>query len=384
MTTAQATPYPFDPSPLREPVSPGEVAKFWQQVKARHPMPASTIVVWVIVGVVGAVVAVPVLTAAIVAAFGLRDTPIGTGFTLSVVAVSAVMVIIGLSALRLRRRGRETAYRLARFAKANGMTYQHQVDDPPLPGMIFQVGDSRRSFSMLRGHSPRFVEFANYRYSTGSGKNRSTHTWGYVAIKLDVPLPNIVLDAVGNNGLGTNLPLAFTRSQRLKLEGDFDRHFLLYCPDGYEADALYLFSPDIMARFIDHAAQLDVEIVDDWMFLYLTRPVSTTDADTWAWLFATVGALMTKFDQWARWRDERLPALSPSSSGLSPAPGMPNAGAPSGQFAAPVGMLTPPPHPGVAPQGRRLKTGISWSSVVLVLLVVAGTVLPRLLPRLFQ
>lgn len=42
------------------------------------------------------------------------------------------------------------------------------------------------------------------------------------------------------------------------------------------ADALYLFTPDIMARFIDNAAQLDVEIVDDWLFLYLQRPVSTS------------------------------------------------------------------------------------------------------------
>ena len=48
----------------------------------------------------------------------------------------------------------------------------------------------------MRGTAPRFVEFANYTYITGSGKNQSTHRWGYVAIKLDVPLPNIVLDDV--------------------------------------------------------------------------------------------------------------------------------------------------------------------------------------------
>ena len=60
-----------------------------------------------------------------------------------------------------------------------------------------------------------------------------------------------------------------------------------------------------MARFIDHAAALDVEIVDDWLFLYGRRAFSTLDPATWAWLFSVVGALLDKFAQWSRWRDER-------------------------------------------------------------------------------
>ncbi len=147
----------------------------------------------------------------------------------------------------------------------------------------------------------------NYQYTTGSGKNRTTHRWGYVAIKLDVPLPHIVLDATSNNGLfGSNLPMAFDKDQKLSLEGDFDRYFSLYCPQGYEQDALYLFTPDIMARFIDNAAALDVEIVDDWLFLYGKREFSSLDPATWAWLFSVVAALLDKFAQWARWRDDQL------------------------------------------------------------------------------
>ncbi|WP_338037096.1 hypothetical protein [Microbacterium lushaniae] len=209
---------------------------------------------------------------------------------------------------------------------------------------------------------PRFVEFANYRYTTGSGKNRTTHKWGYVAVKLDTPLPHIVLDAIGNNGLFgvSNLPAAFDRDQRLSLEGDFDRYFSLYCPADYERDALYLFTPDIMARFIDNAAALDVEIVDDWLFLYAKRDLSTLDPATWAWLFSVVAALLDKFDQWARWRDDRL-AHAPMAAADGDA-------APAGAAAAP--MLTPPPA-GVAPGGRRLKRGFSWGTVVVIVLVIA-------------
>ncbi len=118
-----------------------------------------------------------------------------------------------------------------------------------------------------------------------------------------------------------------------------------------------------MARFIDNAAELDVEIVDDWLFLYTQRKVSTLDPATWAWLFGTVGALLTKFDQWTRWRDERLVAETGSlASAPAPTRSLP--------FAPPAGLLTPPP--GVAPQGRRLKRGGTWVPVVIVIAASAS------------
>ncbi|MEO7546479.1 MAG: hypothetical protein ABIT21_09370 [Terrimesophilobacter sp.] len=76
-------------------------------------------------------------------------------------------------------------------------------------------------------------------------------------------VPNMILDAKSNNFLWTNLPQNFSRNQVLSLEGDFDKHFTLYCPKEYEHDALYVFTPDLMTRLIDHAAGYDVELVDD-------------------------------------------------------------------------------------------------------------------------
>ncbi len=61
-----------------------------------------------------------------------------------------------------------------------------------------------------------------------------------------------------------------------------------------------------MARFIDNASALEVEIVDDWMFLYSPDELSTLDPARWAWAFAVVSALLDKLEQWGRWRDDRL------------------------------------------------------------------------------
>lgn len=360
MTAPQPGPT-FDARPLTEPVDAAAVRAFAAEVRARQgsSVSASAIIGIVVAAIVG-VVMLPILVSVVFALAATSGSPGLAAIPLVliglVIAGVIVMIVIGV------RNAQAVRYRLSRFAQANGMSYEAKVTDPPLPGMIFSLGRSRQSTDLIRGTRPRFVEFGNYQYTVQSGKNSTTYRWGYVAVKLDVPLPNIVLDAKGNNGFGSNLPASFDREQHLSLEGDFDQYFTLYCPAGYERDALYLFTPDIMARFIDNAAQLDVEIVDDWLFLYTQRKVSTLDSATWAWLFGAVGALLTKFDQWARWRDERLLAENPIAHAAASAPP-----ATSGQlpFAPPVGLLTPPP--GVAPQGRRLKRRVTWLPILVII-----------------
>ncbi|MFS0894694.1 hypothetical protein [Microbacterium sp. 179-I 3D3 NHS] len=351
----------FDSRPLTEPVDRAAVRAFAAQVRARQGAgPTVSTIIGIVVLSIVAVVMLPIVASVVISLALSAGSPAVAAIPLGLLAlvVAGVAVLIGLGI----RNTQVTRYRLGRFARANGMTYEPSVADPPLPGMIFQIGRSRQATDLVRGTRPRFVEFGNYQYTVQSGKNSTTYRWGYVAVKLDVPLPNIVLDATGNNGFGSNLPASFQKEQRLSLEGDFDRYFTLYCPVGYERDALYLFTPDIMARFIDDAAQLDVEIVDDWLFLYTQRKVSTLDPATWAWLFGAVGALLTKFDQWARWRDERLLAENADAGGAASVPNASNVAALP--FAPPAGLLTPPP--GVAPQGRRLKRSATWLPIVVV------------------
>jgi len=383
------SPIPFDARPLTGPVDRAAVSQFARSLRESGRVPSgfsgATIVVVVIAVVFfvvfgGVVVSVFTAIFSAVASAGSGNVAMLLPMALPLVFIGIVAVVVIAAAVRGPRKRRERWYRLDRFARANGMTFEPRHTAPPLPGMIFSIGNSRVATDLVRGHRPRFVEFANYQYVTGSGKNRTTHNWGYVAVKLDVPLPHIVLDAKGNNAVfGSNLPTAFKSSQRLSLEGDFDRYFSLYCPDGYERDALYLFTPDIMARFIDNAAALDVEIVDDWLFLYAKRPLSTLDPATWAWLFSAVGALLDKFAQWARWRDDRLradaAARAASASGYAATDSDSGAhalttAADSVPFAVPHHVLTPPP-PGVAPEGRRLRqrTSLAWVLIVGVLIL---------------
>lgn len=263
-------------------------------------------------------------------------------FTFGVIAIIAFALIKGIGSISRRW---ELWARMDGFARANGMIFSPRDSYPGYPGAIFQIGDTRQAVDHLRSGANatqpgRFFDFGNYRYTTGSGKNRTTRTWGFLAFHLDRKLPNMVLDSRANNGFfGSNLPATFTRDQILPLEGDFDRYFTLYAPKEYERDALYVFTPDLMALLIDEAAPFDVEIIDDWMFVYSNIAFRTGDANLYARLFRIMDTVGTKtLTQTDRYVDERV-----------------------GTFAANI----------VAPAGARLKRRVSIASVI-VAVVVGG------------
>ena len=238
--------------------------------------------------------------------------------------VAFILAIVFLVRSVVSGRNWETWYRLDTFAQANGLVFSQMDANPSYPGAIFNNGDSRKALNHLRSASDRFLDMGNYQYTTGSGKNRSTHNWGFMALHLDRKLPNMVLDAKANNGLfgGTNLPAYF------------DKYFTLYCPQQYERDALYVFTPDLMALLIDNAAPFDVEIVDDWMFVYSARPFNSADPAVYQRLFQIVDTVGKKtLSQTDRYVDERI-----------------------GSFAANI----------VAPQGQRLKRGLPIGAVIVI------------------
>ena len=332
-----------DYAPLTTTPTPHEVAEFRTQAKASGAawarISASQVVTIVIVSVVAVAFVVPVLggIVSVLARSIQGDNPIAVvvvlGFTLGLALVGVAIVRVAISGSG--RWGRWL--KMDRFARANGFVFSPSDPNPAYPGSIFQLGDSRTAVDHFRTTEGRFLDFGNYRYTTGSGKSRTTRTWGFLAIELDRRLPHMVLDSTANNGLfgGTNLPATFHKDQVLSLEGDFDRYFTLYCPKEYERDALYVFTPDLMALCIDEAAPFDIEIVDDWMFVYSSKPFPSGNPDVYRRLLRIVETVGAKtLTQTDRYQDDRAAA----------------------PFAANV----------VAPQGTRLRRGVSVGAIILI------------------
>ena len=229
------------------------------------------------------------------------------------IPVGRVRAFLGQSGLSLEQWGPnpddgEATLRYLNFAEANGLTFRASADTPGYPGMIFGLGHTRGVANSLRSTSGTFLDISNYHYSEGVG-DREPRSWGYMALRLGRRLPHMVLDSRQNNGvfgIATNLPGFLDRHQVLSLEGDFDEHFTLYCPREYERDALYIFTPDLMALLIDNAAPFDVEIVDDWMFIYSTRLFHSFEPQTYLRLFTIVETVHRRaLKRAARYSDER-------------------------------------------------------------------------------
>lgn len=334
----------IDYAALTGAVAPPEVKAFRESVRARPEYSTTSSVIAIIVVLVVLFVFgsffVGILGTAIGWVSSGADNPValvaGLFFPLLLLGGFALIAIVVIR--QVARGGKwERWYRLDRFAAANGLTFSPRDADPAYPGAIFQLGRARTALDHLRSASDRFLDYGNYQYVTGSGKNQTTRTWGFLALQLDRALPNMVLDAKANNGIfGTNLPATFRKDQVLSLEGDFDKHFTLYCPKEYERDALYVFTPDLMALLIDNAAPFDVEIVDTWMFVYSSSAFDMRQPGVHQRLLGIVDTVGAKtLSQTDRYADERVgdPALNI-----------------------------------VAPQGQRLRRGVSVGAIIFIAL----------------
>jgi hypothetical protein len=345
----------IDYAPLTTPVTAAEANAFKQAVRARGqhtgtPQVAQVVVVVVLIAVFGFMVLSFGGVIVSMLAAGPQDGEAGPVAVL-VFALAFLGIFVTVVALAIRgvigSGGRWQRWlRLDRFANANGLVFSPADANPQYPGAIFSQGRNRVALDHFRSATDRFLDYGNYRYVTGSGKNSTTHNWGFMAMQLDRSLPHMVLDSRANNGLfgGSNLPATFTKDQVLQLEGDFNEHFTLYCPKQYERDALYVFTPDLMALLIDEAAPFDVEIVDKWMFVYSARAFDPTQPALHQRLLRIVDTVGAKtLSQTDRYTDERV-----------------------GDFAANI----------VAPQGQRLKRGVSVGAIIVVVVVAAFWFVP--------
>lgn len=346
-----STPATLDFTAFSAPVTKGEVEAWRTAAKAaRAPWATANVgLIVVLVVMVPILLAIIVIPVTIIGALLASSDDAGAGATVVgavLFLLAGALTAIALVASRSVRGARwERWLRIDRFARANGLVFSPADANPRYTGSIFQLGSGRQATEHLMSQSGRFFDMGNYQYTTSNGKESTTHSWGFMALKLDRRLPHMVLDAQANNGFfGSNLPASFDRSQILSLEGDFDRYFTLYCPRQYERDALYVFTPDLMALLIDNAAPFDVEVIDDWMFVYASQPFTMTWPGVYERLFRilqTVGAkAVTQTDRYA---DDRT-ALP---------------------FAANV----------VAPPGTRLRRRIPVVAIVIVALAVLLPVL---------
>lgn len=209
------------------------------------------------------------------------------------VGVFAIVALVFIKAGLANFRKRRNWALLARFADVNGLRFALQSANPRYPGLLFDMGHSRASVNHLYSPTGVLVDVGGYEYTTGSGKNSTTHHWNFAAFRLPKPVPHLLLDAKANNNWGfTNLPAVFASSQRVSLGAPFDDHYQLYAPSGYGHDAFYLLPPNVLDALLRAPASYDIEMVDQWLFCYTQSPQDLTDPATWRLLEMIAGGVL--------------------------------------------------------------------------------------------
>ncbi len=88
---------------------------------------------------------------------------------------------------------------------------------------------------------------------------------------------HIVLDSALNNSARSNLKKDKLPKQQVELEGNFSKHFKLYCNEGQQVIALQIVAPDIMAYLLDNLLSADIEIIDSQVAIIVRHGAKTLD-----------------------------------------------------------------------------------------------------------
>lgn len=287
----------IDYAPLHDPLTPADIAQYAEKFEKPGNKLVKVVVWAVIFGIFG------FISISLGGAIGSASSPlVGVLASLGLFALTAALAWFAYK-YETQKITNQRA-RSYKFALRNNAIYTPESTYiESQTGMIFDNGDKGPLTDIFQlTVKDVSVEIGNYVYSTGSGKSRREHRYGYMRLTLQRHLPHMVLDSKANNLTAFGLTLSnglgerFKHDQVLSLEGDFNNYFTLYCPKQYERDALYVFTPDLMALLIDEAASFDVEIVDNDMYVYQNQHFPVNDEAAFRRLVQIAEVVGTKAD----------------------------------------------------------------------------------------
>jgi len=175
-----------------------------------------------------------------------------------------LILIIGYSQIKSRVQHEF----MRQFAAANNFTYSIKGSQDGLDGALFKIGHSQSVTDVVSGNYGNCpIVLFLYKYVTGSGRDSQTHYYTVFELQFNTKLPDMLLEKKGDY-FGDALFGKIAGKKYLQLEGDFNKYFNLSLPEGYEIEALEVFTPDVMAALIDKAKSFSLEIINSHLFIY--------------------------------------------------------------------------------------------------------------------
>ena len=217
---------------------------------------------------------------------------------------AGALVLVGLSVRSMHR-----GMLLQAWAWGRGMRYVHQrrsTSRSPWDGTLFPRGGGYFVRHHLLGHDVEIARFRSLPDNSGYKSAGILDSFTFVRFDLPTSVPHLVVTSNRSSAFSA-AGLAISGGRKLAASIEFDSSFTLYCPSDYERDALYVFTPDLLALLIDAAPGCDLELLGSTAYLYFSREPQLWKESVAENLLTAVGALRDKLDrQTRRYKDGRV------------------------------------------------------------------------------
>lgn len=205
------------------------------------------------------------------------------------IIVITVFIIFGLEAAALGYVRKHKNRFAATFALQNNLIVEANKMFPNFVSTIFQKGNADPKASLifkttLNTEYPP-IYFANWQYTSGSGKKKTTHKQGILVIDLNKKLPNMKL--LPNTSKTVTL-INNINNKSLTLPAGVDNHFTAYNVTGTSNDFYYIFAPDVLNEIINYAVGLEIHLDNDKLIFLKNEHFDVYLEDTWKQLEALV------------------------------------------------------------------------------------------------
>ncbi len=247
---------------------------------------------------------------------------------MGVIAVGMLLGGLLLSVFLVRGRTHRlpaaTHLRLARFAEQNGLAYEPGPEPGALPAVLERRGRVVVR-AVVRAAGPPETEVGDLELRVGDGSAGRTRLAGYCAMRMSRPGPGLLLRSDSATGHPLTADAPPDRAQRVVLQGGAAAGAIAWCPAGYEDDARFLLTSDVVAALSDPGGAWDLEVVGEVLLLSRPEAASGLDGDQWRRIAAAADLLEHRLEQWTRWRSQRsgapaLPEGTPNPSPYLPLP----------------------------------------------------------------
>lgn len=165
---------------------------------------------------------------------------------------------------------------MRQLAQVLGFSYAATGSLDTVDGKIFEIGSARKIEDVLSGaYQSHPIRIFDYAFTVQEGRSSHTERYTVFALEFDCELPDIAL--APKSFLSSNrLSCAPDSGSTVTLEGDFNKHFDLYAPEGFDVEIREIFTPDLMAELVDGYQSCRIETADNT--LYVICPLITNKA----------------------------------------------------------------------------------------------------------